>query len=190
VRFERRLDVFAQPRLDGAVAELLREHKPQWNDAGIANLTNFAGTCPLVRLRRPPEQPVSIVRSLRCKVQSDVEAELRAAGVRIVEDRIVVKDDVLSVAGGRQREKSLAGTRPPALEHLVMMTPVEEIVEPQSEARSGESVEPDLCVLAVHAVGTARPLARQVLDDARVRPRERALVVPDEVEWSVPFVVT
>src|SRR5262244_4635985 len=109
--------------------------------------------------------------------------------MRVIEDRIIVQGDAFRMAVGRKGEVSCTGTHPPALEHLMMVAPAEHVVEPQAEARARESVEPDLCVLAVDAVRAARPLAREVLNDARVGPGELPIAVTDHGKWLVPIVI-
>ena len=72
-----------------------------------------------------------------------------------------------------QVEVVLAGVLPPRFERLaVVVGAVAVVVEPQTEARSGQSKRPDLGVLSMTAVGRREPLSAQVLGDRGVRPRE------------------
>ena len=79
-------------------------------------------------------------------------------------------------------EVVLAGVPPPGFEGLgVVGSAVSVVMEPQTEARSGQSKWPDLRVLSMAANRCGQPLLGEVLGNAGVRPRERVVAVADHV---------
>jgi len=83
----------------------------------------------------------------------------------------------------------LLGVLPPAVEDPVGVRLVEQIVQPQTEARASESIGPDLGVLAVASLQASGPLPRQKVVDAVMRVGEGVRAVTNDGERSVPFSV-
>lgn len=105
-----------------------------------------------------------------------------------VHDRVVIEVDRGRGSVG-PRDVVLGRVVPPRVEGGVVGGAEELIVEPQTEAGAGESVGPDLGVLAMAADRTVVPLIGQVLRDSGVRPAEGVLTVADHGERPVPRVV-
>lgn len=61
------------------------------------------------------------------------------------------------------------------------------VVEPQTEARTTESVRPDLSVLTVAAEVAVVPLIGKVSSHARVVPGERVIAVADHLKGLIPL---
>lgn len=81
------------------------------------------------------------------------------------------------------------GILPPWLEGLgVEIGAVSVVVQPQTEARSGQSIRPDLGVLSMAADGGGQPLLTQMLRDLGVGPGEGIFTVTNELEGLVPAV--
>ena len=81
----------------------------------------------------------------------------------------------------------LAGVRPPWLERLPMeVGSVPVVVEPQTEAGTGQSKRPDLGVLSMAPDRCGQPLASQMVGDLAVGPGERVVTVADHLERLVP----
>ena len=87
------------------------------------------------------------------------------------EDWVVVEGDAFG-ALSVEVEIRVSGVPPPLIERLEVRAPVQQIVEPQTEARSAQSVRPDLGVLAVATLGAREPLAMEMLGDPTVSPAE------------------
>ena len=61
------------------------------------------------------------------------------------------------------------------------------VVEPQTEARSTQSIGPDFCVLAMAAHLMVVPLSGEVRGHARMTPRESVLAIANHLEGLIPF---
>jgi hypothetical protein len=78
---------------------------------------------------------------------------------------------------------------PPLVEGGVMMTAEYLIVEPQTEARTTESVGPDFGIFAMAADLGVVPLFRQVGCNTRMAPSEGVVAIANHAEWFVPLIV-
>ena len=83
----------------------------------------------------------------------------------------------------------IGGVLPPLIEGAVVISSVELVMQPQTEASAAQSIGPDFGVFAVHADRTVPPLVGQMGGDLRIGPSERVLSVPDHLEWLVPLLV-
>ena len=84
---------------------------------------------------------------------------------------------------------ALSGVLPPLVKCAMVVGAEDLIVEPQTEARTAESVGPNLCVLAMAAHLTVVPLLGQMRCHTRVIPDEGVRAIPDHLERLIPLVV-
>lgn len=81
----------------------------------------------------------------------------------------------------------LSSIFPPLVERTMVFGGEDLVVEPQTEARTTESVRPDLSVLTVAAEVAVVPLIGKVSSHARVAPGERVIAVADHLKGLIPL---
>ena len=112
------------------------------------------------------EQPAGIVGHLRSGVIRRGQRCRNRQPMVHVELRVVVEGRHLGCCFARQIEVVISGVGPPRLEGLAMQVgTVPVVVEPQTEARSGQSKRPDLGVLSMTPDRSGQPLLTQVIGD-------------------------
>src|SRR5262249_17907086 len=93
------------------------------------------------------------------QVEHQTLCSRRTALAQVVNDRVIVPGGTLEWSGLGQLDIVLPCARPPAVEEPVGVRLVEEIVQPQTEARRSQTIRPDLGVLSSGSPLCAPPTA-------------------------------
>ena len=151
--------------------------------------TGRAGSLSAHFVHRGAVEHFGQVRILRQQIDRDGQSGGGARSVGVVLKRVVVERHPLDTPTGCQAEKPLFSDLQPSVVDPVIVATGEMVVQQQSEAGRAQAVGPYLGVLAVRSFRSLGPLPNEQGIDAVMRPRERLVVKPGDVEGFVPATI-
>ncbi len=134
-------------------------------------------------------EALGVIVVLWRQVEHQMACSRGTAQAQVVNERVIVPGGPLKRSCIGEPYIVLLGVLPPAVEDPVGVRLVEQIVQPQTEARASQSIRPDLGVLTVASLPAGGPLPRQKVVDAAVRVGEGVCSITNESERPAPFVV-